>query len=297
MPLIEIASACSTEDAHENCRRLEAGDILLLRELPFPMDGADRALLLRVEHVSGQKNIAYDTARDRLSGLPRHAAAARERLREAMRAYSAALTRSLQSLLQPYAALWKVDYASFRPEEEASRSLAWRARNDLLHTDAFAARPTNGDRILRVFTNLNTDQPRRWVTTDTFDILLEQLGGRSDFPIPSAASVLARALSDCARALGLPLPRRSPYDRFMLQFHDYLKHNTDFQQSCAKQTWSFPPLSTWIVFTDMVPHAVLSGRHALEQTYIVPHRALLCPERAPLRLLELRYSTSLTDPQ
>ena len=65
---------------------------------------------------------------------------------------------------------------------------------------------------------------------------------------------------------------RSAYDRFMLGFHDYLKFNGEYQQSCAKYRFEFPPDSTWMVFTDVVPHAVLSGRYALEQTVIVGAR-------------------------
>jgi hypothetical protein len=48
----------------------------------------------------------------------------------------------------------------------------------------------------------------------------------------------------------------------------------------------FPPGSTWICFTDSVPHAVLSGQYALEQTFIINLRGLVSPERAPIRVLE-----------
>ena len=40
---------------------------------------------------------------------------------------------------------------SYRPVEEATRKLRLKARNDLLHVDAFPTRPTNGWRILRCF--------------------------------------------------------------------------------------------------------------------------------------------------
>ncbi len=80
----------------------------------------------------------------------------------------------------------------------------------------------------------------------------------------------------------------------MLQFHHYMKANAAFQSSCPKYRWEFPPGSTWLVFTDMVPHAVESGQFALEQTVIVPHRALLRPEIAPLAVLERLSGVSLT---
>ena len=50
-----------------------------------------------------------------------------------------------------YAATWKPDRGSYRPEEEATRRLRLTARNDLIHVDAFPNRPTQGYRILRVF--------------------------------------------------------------------------------------------------------------------------------------------------
>jgi len=79
---------------------------------------------------------------------------------------------------------------------------------------------------------------------------------------------------------------RSRYDHFMLRFHDYLKESTAFQSESSKIRCEFPPQTTWIVFTDAVPHAALSGQFALEHTYIVPLQALLSPEKAPVRLLE-----------
>ena len=42
----------------------------------------------------------------------------------------------------------------------------------------------------------------------------------------------------------------------------------------------------WLVFTDMVSHAVLSGQFALEQTFIVSKLALVLPEKAPVSVLE-----------
>jgi hypothetical protein len=41
-----------------------------------------------------------------------------------------------------------------------------------------------------------------------------------------------------------------------------------------------------MVYTDGVPHAVMSGQYALEQTFIVPPEALVSPQAAPIRVLE-----------
>jgi hypothetical protein len=72
----------------------------------------------------------------------------------------------------------------------------------------------------------------------------------------------------------------------MLRFHHFLKKNAAYQAEARKDTHTFPPGSTWIVFTDMVSHAVLSGQRALEQTFIVAYESLVSPERAPVAILE-----------
>ena len=63
---------------------------------------------------------------------------------------------------------------------------------------------------------------------------------------------------------------RSAYDRFMLRFHDYLKENTEYQTKWPKIRMEFPPGSTWMVYTDQVPHAAMSGQFMTEQTFIIP---------------------------
>ena len=72
---------------------------------------------------------------------------------------------------------------SFRPVEEATRRLRLTARNDLLHVDAFPSRPTQGWRILRVFANVNSSEPRVWVTSDPFPKLLERYGAEVGLPV------------------------------------------------------------------------------------------------------------------
>ena len=81
----------------------------------------------------------------------------------------------------------------------------------------------------------------------------------------------------------------------MLGFHDFLKGNAHYQQTTPKYRFSFPPDSTWMVFTDVVPHSVLSGRYALEQTIIVARESLLQPGCAPAAILEKIAGRPLTD--
>ena len=88
-----------------------------------------------------------------------------------VRGYSQRSSKFLDELLTPYQGKWKLDYASYRPLEERGRPARLRARNDLPHVDAFPTRPTNGDRILRLFTNINPAQNRVWITSQTFDVV------------------------------------------------------------------------------------------------------------------------------
>ena len=97
---------------------------------------------------------------------------------------------------------------------------------------------------------------------------------------------VARSLAHLASSMGLPVADRSRYDEYMLYLHDWLKENSGFQQNSHKQEMVFPPGCTWMVYTDGVPHAVLSGRYAMEQTFIVPSEAFVTPEVAPIRVLE-----------
>ena len=91
------------------------------------------------------------------------------------------------------------------------------------------------------------------------------------------------------RKLGLSVRVGSSYDDFMLRLHHYLKENQSLLSDFPTYSWDFPPGSSWLVFTDIVPHAALSGRFALEQTLIISQRAQVLPQKAPLAILrELR---------
>ena len=79
---------------------------------------------------------------------------------------------------------------------------------------------------------------------------------------------------------------RTPYDHYMLQLHDRMKADGEYQAQREHVIHSFPAGSTWMVYTDQVPHAALSGIHQLEQTFYVPVASLRNERSAPLRVLE-----------
>jgi len=281
------------------CAQLEAGDILFFPDTPIDISADDLAFLLGHQQVGGayHKNIAYRPLEDRITGFDSKDSATSERLRGIMRRYSGDVIGFLGGFLGPYGARWKVDYASYRPEEEQGRDLSLRKRNDLLHTDAFPTRPTHGDRILRFFNNINPQKTRNWITTETFDALVEQMrtgklnGGRVRLPSSMTPSATKRALTTLGLGALAPSLKRSPYDEFMMRFHNCLKENAAFQKNCPKQHWEFPPGSSWMVYTDMVSHAVLSGQFALEQTLIVSREVMVEPKKSPYGVLA-RLATS-----
>ncbi|HWY49091.1 MAG TPA: Kdo hydroxylase family protein [Bryobacteraceae bacterium] len=284
---MELITVSEVQPREDHYLQLERGNILFFPRTPFPLPEDEREVLRGASLTGGSlhKNIAYRPASGKVTGFGKSMAHDSEKLRDVLRAYSQRALGLLRALLPRYMEGCKVDFASFRPQEEEGRDLPTKKRNDLLHIDAFPTRPTKGDLILRVFTNINKKKPRVWLTSDPFEPLARRYAmdaGLPEFAKQPGSSWPGKLL----RATGLPIVDRSAYDRFMLGFHDYLKFNGEYQRDCAKYRFEFPPDSTWMVFTDIVPHAVLSGQHALEQTVIVRRESLAARQHAPIDILE-----------
>lgn len=291
-------SSASLERGRRLCEELERGNVLLCPHAPFAFSDEERDFLLRQRQTAAgyHKNIAYRPAEDRLTGLDRSAAAEAGRFRFLLRKYTDSASQFVAGLLPPYANHFRRDLASYRPLEERGRPARLHARNDLMHVDAFPTRPTNGDRILRVFTNLNPSRSRVWQTSGTFDVLAQRLAPKIGLPAERSNVAPARALRSIARALHWPGAARSPYDQFMHRFHNALKEDAEFQMNYPKHRWEFPPDSTWIVYTDMVSHAVIEGQFAMEQTLLVSRSAMVLPEKSPISILESLCGYPLSNP-
>jgi hypothetical protein len=293
---LDLVPADSSQDYRSV---LERGDILFFPGGGFDIPAEVRTALMGASQDarSIHKNIAYKTNIDAVSGLVDRSET--ERIRAAMRTYSRLTLDFMKGILPDYARAWKTDYASFRSIEERGRDLPLNKRNDLLHVDAFPTRPVFGDLILRCFTNVNPTDSREWLTSDPFlklaagQALNAGLAGFAE-AAGSTADGLRRAAVRALRKTGIPVTDRSAYDAFMLHFHDWLKGNADYQRNCTKYRFNLPPGSTWLVFTDVVPHAVLRGRLALEQTVIVSRASLADPSLAPSSILERLAGRNLT---
>ena len=289
---LEAVREASSAEKRAWCAALEAGSILYFPVTPVRLRADDLAFLLGQQQADSSlhKNIAYKPAADVLSGLDKGVAGSTgaDRLRGILRGYSEEAAAFVEGLLEPYAHKIRRDYASFRPQEEQNRNLPVRKRNDLLHTDAFPTRPTRGARILRFFNNIHPERTRDWVVGEAFRELVPRFAPHSIAPRRDGA--LRKGAKGAVRALGLsaalPSIKRTPYDDFMMRFHNFLKEDKAFQAGAEKSFFEFPAGSSWMVFTDTVPHAVLAGQYALEQTFLVERAAQVAPEHAPLTVLE-----------
>jgi hypothetical protein len=294
--LNEVTAALNGGDAARLrawCAELEAGGVLYFPQTPVPIPKADLNVLLGQQQTGSKlhKNIAYKPMRDELTGVDAKSAppAAVEQVHDIMRRYSASVAEFLAAFLAPYDQRWVMDYASYRPLEEQGRDLTLRKRNDLLHTDAFPTRPTKGWRILRFFHNIHPARTRDWVVGAAFPKFVGQFTP-SRIPLPQPDGAATRASKKLALATGLaalvPQWKRTPYDEFMMRLHNAMKENAEYQRNCAREEIAFAPGSSWMVYTETVPHAVLAGQYALEQTFLVDPAAMVKPELAPIRVLE-----------
>jgi hypothetical protein len=102
--------------------------------------------------------------------------------------------------------------------------------------------------------------------------------------LPQVSSLLPGAAALFA-AVGITKARRSLYDQMMLGLHDAAKRDIKWQETAPAEEIAFAPGQSWMVFTDQVPHAALSGCNALEQSFYIDPSALISPALAPLAIL------------
>jgi hypothetical protein len=278
------------------CAELESGHIVFLPRSPnlIPKEDIDSLLGRKQSTSIYHKNIAYRPAEGRITGLDVSEQHSANELRRILAGFSRRCAEFISHFLSPYAGKWKLDFASFRPIEEEGRPARLHARNDLLHFDSFPTRPTNGSRILRFFVNINPAESRVWLTSQTFEAFGPRFARAGDLLASAGGNALTRGFRSVARTLKLPFGRRPPYDEFMYRCHNAMKEDATFQENTPKCRWEFPPDSAWMVFTDCVSHAVLSGQYALEQTFLIPQSALVKPECSPLAVLEKIAGHALT---
>ncbi len=274
-----------TADRDAFAARLETEGLVVLAGRPFAL-AAGEADLIDPRHGDGRaKSISLGP-----SGV-RGAAAdpvTLTRLGALMRRYRSWAQETLTALAPTYAGQLEAGRTSLRTRSlEDDPPMSERKDDRRLHVDAFASQPTGGARILRVFTNLGPPgEPRIWRTGESFEAHARRFMGSARRPWPLEARLL--------HALGVTRARRTAYDMAMLRIHDRAKLDGAYQASAPARETVFPAGASWIVFTDAVVHAAISGRFALEQTFYLPLRAMAAPDAAPAAVLERLAGRKLT---
>lgn len=212
-----------------------------------------------------------------LNGV-RGAAALQAALRALLTRYQRCAATLIKGLAPAYAAWLRVGPTSLRLHRVETRAASWRKDDGRLHVDAFASRPNRGARILRVFANIHpAREPRVWRIGEPFEQVARRFLPKLRPPLAGSSWLLA--------ALRITKSRRSEYDHLMLRLHDAMKFDAAYQRDCPQRTVAFAAGSAWVCFSDQTSHAAMSGQFMLEQSFFLPVKAMMHPERSPLYVL------------
>lgn len=257
---------------------LEAGKVVFLPEFGFALEDSERRFLTPASSDGRTKNISFNPRTGRVGGTSLQGKDL-EDLERLFRRFVNWSRSLVETMLPRYAAHLETARTSFRPVSIDNRPTSYRKDDRRLHVDAFRSEPIQGRRILRVFANVNPEgQPREWRVGEPFADFAAKFVSRAKPALPGSSWLLHR--------VGLTRGPRRKYDHLMLQLHDRAKEDMGYQSSAPQELFKFPAGSTWIVFTDQVLHAAISGQHALEQTFYLDVADLKNPSTSPLRVLE-----------
>jgi len=276
---LDIASWQPTVSAQQTdtlARELEEGGVIVMPYLAFELAPDETRFLDPQWSDERAKNISLEGARIKgARGSPDDLRA----LAGLVDRFAAGASGLIAALLPRYAPFLKQARTSYRPQPATGRSVSSRKDDSRLHVDAFPSRPNRGERILRVFCNVNPrGEDRVWRVGERFETMARRF-------MPSVRS-MRRGEAALLAALRVTKSRRSEYDHLMLGLHDRAKADLDYQRNCPQREVRFTPGTTWICFSDQVMHAASTGQFMLEQTIHLPTRALYMPELSPLAILE-----------
>lgn len=258
---------------------LEQGQVLSLPALDFPLTEPEQSCLREETVAPGRKNISYRANSDQLFGV---ASAEQEAtVRQLLQRHHQACDQLIQHLLPAYVGALHTPINTLRvhPVTAWKQGSSWRKDDTRLHVDAFPSRPVQGERILRIFTNIHPQgEPRVWRVGEPFPALAQRF-----LPKTGRYSTFSSWLQ---QKLKITKSRRTRYDHLMLGLHDAMKADTAYQADGPQLEVPFAAGSTWICFSDQTPHAAMSGQFLLEQTYLLPADKMVNPQSSPLKILE-----------
>ncbi|WP_032113671.1 Kdo hydroxylase family protein [Candidatus Paracaedibacter symbiosus] len=257
---------------------IENGKVLFFPNLKFILNEQETEFLTPNTLDAKSKNISYDHRRQQLKGTSCKVEKAAY-LQAMMHRFCESSQKLVATILPQYQPHIHIARTSFRPAEIEGRVTSFKKDDTRLHVDAFPATPNQGTRILRVFSNVNPlGKPRVWRLGEPFEKVARQFLPRIKKPFPGSRCLLHK--------VGLTKSYRTLYDHYMLQMHDQMKADINYQQTAEQETIHFPAGGTWIVMTDQVSHAAMSGQHLFEQTIHLPVTGMAQPELSPLKILE-----------
>lgn len=272
-----LDAASQDERAHW-LAQLEHGKVLHFVQLPFLLQQQELAFVNERYADPKRKNISLNADGVTLLGATSDADA-QSHMRNLIARFRAQSLALVHAIAPNYRNAMRVAPTSLRLQAVQNRATSWRKDDSRLHVDAFPSRPNQGERILRVFTNINpAGQPRVWRLGEPFEAMAQHMLGHVPAYKPWQARMLHR--------LHVTKSLRSEYDHTMLHLHDQMKADMVYQKNVAQRTVSFAAGSTWVCFSDQVSHAAMAGQYMLEQTLHLPVDKMHEPSRAPLHALE-----------
>ena len=255
---------------------MEDGKVLYFPRLAFALSPREHALLGPALLRDGVRNISLD-ASGRLKGVAGDDSVQAD-AKVLVARFAAQATHLVNTLFPKYRDHLLGAPTSLRPVGVSGRKQSWRADDRRLHVDAFPSRPNRGERILRVFANINPHgQPRVWRIGEPFG----DVARRFLPPAHPYSPLQARLL----RTVRVTKSLRSEYDHQMLQLHNLMKSDARYQAEAPQETMGFPSGSTWICFSDQTVHAAMSGQHMIERTFHLPVASQYNREASPLAIL------------
>jgi hypothetical protein len=260
-------------------KSIESGQILYFPQLAFTLTPEEQIFLSPDYADTHAKNISYNSATNKLWGVRNLDDAQQIQLKLMLDRFSRYSFELIKELLPRYSQQLMMARTSYRPVQVTGRKSSYRKDDKRLHVDAFPSAPNQGKRILRVFCNINPNgEDRVWRIGEPFEKVAARFLPQIKKPVPGLAAFL--------RMFKITKSYRTAYDHYMLQIHDSMKADDQYQKEAAQEEIRFPPGSTWIVQTDDVSHAAMQGQYMLEQTFYLPVKAMREEMLSPLRVLE-----------
>lgn len=265
-------------------KALEQGKVLHFPALPFHLSADEQALLTPDVLDAKVRNISLATDNQLKGAVGDQDTQAL--LSAMLQRYRNQAEQLIYSLLPKYQGALHNAPTSYRPKKVEARKQSWRADDRRMHVDAFPSRPNRGERILRVFSNINPNGvPRVWRVGEPFAEMVDSM-------LPDTKPYV-RWQAKALHKFGVTKSLRSEYDHLMLQLHDAMKADEQYQNEAKQVSIPFAPGSVWVCFSDHALHGVESGQYMLEQTFHIAPEHQYDPNVSPLAHLTQVMQRSL----